>query len=64
MSDYEHRFWTRGSEYEDLARQYERNIETYSPEVATGGLNDCWVCGACPWCATKITYKRYTGSSV
>jgi len=60
----EHNFWTSNHRYEGLARQYERNIEIYSPERATGGQNDCCICNNCPYCATKITYRRYTGPNI
>ena len=68
MSDYARRFWG-DSKYQDLAIEYERNIETQTPSVVSSRrfcpCLDLMPNGAvCSWGATAVTYRRYEGPSV
>lgn len=68
MSDYARRFWS-DSKYQELAIEYERNIETQTPSVVSSRrfcpcldlMNDGAVCA---WTATAVTYRSYEGPSV
>lgn len=62
MISREHTFWIDGNKYEDLARQYEQNIELTHPQQAKGECSH--ICGRCPWAATTVTYKQYNGPAV
>lgn len=52
-------FWVGEHRYEDLVREYERNVETVSPpSIRTRD----W--GWSRWLNTKVKYRKYRGPSV
>lgn len=68
-SDAAHKFWTyrtASSKYQELAREYEQNIEQVHPErVTSDRMCTCldyvsW----CGWAASKVRYKEYRGPDV
>lgn len=66
MTDREHEFWTSGHKYEDLAREYERNIEITHPEYITSkGMCPClkWF-SYCGWANTEVKYYEYRGERI
>jgi hypothetical protein len=57
-------FWTSDNEYEDLAREYEQNIEITHPNyVTSNGIGHRFVHHDV-WCASKVTYYEHRGSSI
>ena len=66
MSSRESEFWTNGHKYEDLAREYEQNIERTHPGAVTSrGMCVCLKYTA--WCSratTSVTYYEYRGPSI
>lgn len=66
MSSREGEFWTSDHRYEDLAREYERNIERVHPgSVTSKRMCACLeYCSYCGWAATSVTYYDYRGPRV
>ena len=52
-------FWQESDCYHDLAKRFERHIETAHPAYLTG-RSGYYSCG-CSWCAREVTYYRYSG---
>lgn len=64
MSSAAHEFWTSDSEYKDLARTYEQNIErTHPGYVTSDGLCSRWEYWS-SWAATAVDYYEYRGPDV
>jgi len=61
MSAADHEFWTTPSEYHDLAKMFERNIECVHPDKIT--CSDCPL-SLCGWCAQAVNYYEYRGERV
>lgn len=62
MTNYDREFWTSGSKHEQLAMEFERNIELVTPN----GHFECeyaWG-GHCPYCASNASRPKYTGPSI
>jgi len=61
MSQRDREFWTSDHRYEDLAKQFERNVEVRYPEV----FRNCR-CGwpYCTYDASTVTYYEYRGDSI
>jgi len=59
-------FWSGESEYQELAEQFERNIERTHPDTVTS-RGQC-VCldytNYCGWAVTAVNYYEYRGESV
>ncbi len=61
MTQRSREFWTGESEYQNLAKRYERGIEVVSPEA----YRNCR-CGFryCSYDGTTVTYYEYRGESI
>lgn len=60
----EHNFWTSEHKYEELAKNFERNIQIKSPEVVSS--RRMCVCISkhsheCGWAASSVTYYKHNG---
>jgi hypothetical protein len=58
------KFWTNGSDYQDMARIFEQNIEQTHPEVVTSDrIISVWE-NHSTWAATSVDYYEYRGPDV
>lgn len=67
MSSAEHEFWMNGrEEYQELAEQFERDIELKYPESVTSKRMCACLDYAnwCGWAASAVTYYSYEGESI
>lgn len=64
-SDADAAFWCSDemSDYHDIAKTFEQNIELIHPEYVTGSTG-CDFCYRCPWKATTVDYYEYRGPDV
>lgn len=51
-SEHARRFWSEGSEYQDLAQAFEENISVTHPNYVTY----CPLCYHCTWRASDVIY--------
>lgn len=57
-------FWTCDHRYEQLAREYEQNIEVaHPPYVTSNGVGHRMIHHDV-WCASKVTYYEYRGPAI
>lgn len=62
MSSAASEFWSEENEYQDIARQFEENIELTHPNRAKGECRH--FCGRCCWAATSVKYYEYRGPKI
>jgi len=63
MSSADHEFWTTNSNYTDLAKMFEQNIEiTHPNRVTSNRLSPFFAFGE--WGSTAVTYREYRGETV
>lgn len=65
-TDAEHKFWTyktASSKYQDLAEEYEKNIEITKPREGYE-CDMLGLVGHCSFCASNVTYYTYTGETL
>lgn len=63
-SEHARRFWSEGSEYQDLAQAFEENISVTHPKYVTSDGVGHRIIAHDAWCASKVTYREYTGPNI
>jgi hypothetical protein len=64
MASADAEFWANGSDYEDIARIFEQNIERTHPAYVTSDRMTANLEYWCSWCATTVDYYEYRGPDV
>lgn len=59
MSQYGHEFWTSESEYHELARQFERDIEIVHPKWVTTDRLLPYCLNGDNWISSSVTYYEH-----